>query len=118
MVYGGDKTFRNKACAFSGNAAHLRGEIDNGPTGDKNGQIGQHAEEGVSVIADLERLNAARETAGAIGGQCRGFQIGAGKYFQRQEDQEYNRHCSPTIHIPLLVMILSAIVKNCSLFLK
>jgi hypothetical protein len=116
VVYGGVKAVRNVSCNVGGGTVHFWDEENDWAHGDKNAQVGQSTEEGVAVITDLQRLEAACGTARALNGQGRSFTRDARKEFQRQEEQQKSRNRSSTIHTPLLVMMPRSFVKNCQIF--
>ena len=70
--------------------------LEAGGPREQHRKIEQDAEGGIPAIADLKRLDTARETTGASGGECHGFQVGAGENFQPQQDQKDTcNHVSP-----------------------
>lgn len=103
MVYGRAETVEREGCAVRDKTVDLREEEENCCPGDKNEKVGQGAKQRVAVVANLQRLDAAGETAGCAGGQCRCFQTRARHNFQRQEHQKNDGNCFPAIHMYLLV---------------
>lgn len=118
VIYGRTKTVRREGCAVRDERVDRGGEDENGSPGDKDGHIGQSTEQRVAAVANLQGFDAASETPRHTGGERRGFQKRAGEDFQRQEEYENDRYRIPTIHMCILVILPSGIVKKCNVFVS
>jgi hypothetical protein len=116
VVYGRAKAVGYEGSEIRDEKVDRRGEDENCGPRNKNWNVGQRAEQRVAAVANLQRPNAAHETARPTGCQSRSVQTHAGQDFQRHEHQKNNRNRFPTIHMYLLVILPSEIVKKCTMF--
>ena len=103
VVYGGLDAGGNDGRPLGDATENGAAREDDGDRGDERRDVAQRTQQGIVLIADLERFESARAAAGCAPGTRRQLLIGAWHYLERQQEEQNPGDDPPTIHITMLV---------------